>query len=189
MKTNSLASSRKAWRLIQSLLSRVLTNGKESVIGGDDFLKLNRSVVSGHPFKVTRSGNVVRFQSGLVASFGSTSSPSTWIITDNGGFTINSFPAWVVLRITTFANSPYIITNPSESYYVVQAGGLTISPAAEVGDPLASFGSYSIVGQSVSDSSIAVPIAYLTEETTHQLIKTNVSIILQSNHHNLLTFV
>ena len=189
MKTNSLASSRKAWRLIQSLLSRVLTNGRESVIGGDDFLKLNRSVVSGHPFKVTRSGNVVRFQSGLVASFTSTSSPSSWIVTDNGGFTINSFPAWLVLRIGTNPNIPYIITNPSESYYVVQSGGLAFAPLAEISDPVAGLGSYSIVGQSASNSSPCVPIAYLTEETTHQLIKTNVSIVPQANHHNLFTFL
>jgi len=188
MKTNSLASSRKAWRLIQSLISRVVINGKESVIGGDDLLKLSGSVDSSYPFKVTRSGNVVRFQRGLVSSFSNGAQPSTWAINDNGGFLVTVYPAWVTLRITTIANTPYIITNPSESYYVVQAGGQTIIPSAEIGAPAAFLGSYSIVGQSVSDSSIAVPIAYLTEDTTHQFLKTNISIMPQANHNNLFVF-
>jgi hypothetical protein len=188
MKTNSLASSRKAWRIIQSLISRVVTNGKESLIGGDDVLKLSRSVDSGHPFKVTRSGNVVQFQRGLVSSFSNGAQPSTWAVSDNGGFLVTVYPVWVTLRINTVTNTPYIITNPSESYYVVQAGGQTILPSAEIGDPSAFLGSYSIVGQSVSDSLIAVPIAYLTEDTTHQLLKANISILPQANHHNLFVF-
>jgi len=189
MKTNSLASSRKAWRLIQSLISKVLTNGREVMIGNDDLLKMSRSADTGHPFKVSRSGNTVRFQPGLVTNFTSSSTPSSWVITDNGGLVITSFPAWVVLRITTSANPPYQIINPIESYYVVQAGGLTIAPIAEISDPAAFLGSFSITGQSVSESQIAVPIAYFTQDTTHQLLKQNVSLVIQANHHIMFTFL
>lgn len=189
MKTNSLASSRKAWRLIQSLLSRVLTNGREVITGNDDLLKMSQRTDMGHPFKLTRAGNFFRFQPGLVCSFTNTSKPSTWVITDNGGFSIVNLPAWIVIRIATSANPPYQIVNPIESYYIVQAGGLTIAPIAEVSDPFAFLGSYSITGESVSESLIAVPIAYVTPDTTHQLIKNNVSIVVQANHHNMFTFL
>ena len=189
MKTNSLASSRKAWRLIQSLISRVVTNGKETVIGGDDLLKMTRTVDTGHPFKVRRSGNSVRFQSGLVTSFTVTARPSTWVITDQGGFNVTSFPAWIVVRITTSASPSYSITNPVESYYVVQTGGQTILPLAEISAPDAFLGAYSVVGESATESSIAVPICYVTETTTHQLIRSNFSIMPQANHHNLITYL
>jgi hypothetical protein len=190
MKSSSLASSRKAWRLIQSLLSRVLTNGRESTIGGDDILDMGRiQADTGHPFKVTRAGNTVRMQKGLISSFSNGAQPSTWVMNDFGGFVITSYPAWIVLRITTSANVPYSITNPIETYYVVQTGGQTIAPLAEVSEPLAFLGSFSITGQAVSESSIAIPIAFLTQDTTHQLLKQNVSLQLQANHHNLFYFV
>lgn len=188
MAINSLASSRKAWRLIQSLISRVVTNGKENLIGGDDLLKIQQPINT-HPFKVHRAGNIVGFQPGLVSSFTVSARPSTWVITDRGGFDIPSFPAWVVIRITTSANPPYLVTNSAESFYVVQTGGQTILPTAEISAPLGFLGNYSIVGQFAQESQIAVPICYLTETTTHQLLKTNISIMPQANHHNLLTYL
>ena len=190
MKSTSLASSRKAWRLIQSLISRVLTNGRENMIGNDDFLDMARTQAdTGHPFKVSRSGNTVTMQKGLISSFSGSARPSTWTITDNGGFVLTTLPAWIVLRITTIANTPYQITNPIESYFIVQNGGQTILPLAEISDPLAFLGSFSITGQSVSESSIAIPIAYVTEDTTHQLLKQNVSLKIQANHHILFSFL
>jgi len=191
MKSSSLASSRKAWRLIQSLISRVLTNGRETMIGNDDFLDMARTQAAdtGHPFKVSRSGNTVTMQKGLISSFSGSARPSTWTITDNGGFVLTTLPAWIVLRITTIANVPYQITNPIESYFIVQNGGQTILPLAEISDPLAFLGSFSITGQSVSESSIAIPIAYVTEDTTHQLLKQNVSLKIQANHHILFSFL
>jgi hypothetical protein len=190
MKTTSLASSRKAWRLIQSLISRVVTNGGETIVGGDDSLNMTiPQAGTGHPFKVTRSGNTVRMQTGLVSSFSGSALPATWAVTDNGGFNVGSFSAWIVLRMTTMANAPYIITNPIESYYIVQAGGQTIAPLAEISDPAGYLGAYNIVTQTVTESQIAVPVAYVTNNTTHQLLKTNISIMPQANHHNLFTFI
>lgn len=190
MKNSSLASSRRAWKFIQSLLSRVVTNGKEYVFGNDDVISAAiKAPDFGHSFKVTRDGNKLRMQKGLVGCYGNGTTAATWVMSDNGGFNINSFPCWVTIRITVGANPPYSVTNEIETYYVVQAGGQTVAPIAEISLPIGDFGNYSITEQSVSDGSLGVPVAYVTEDAIYQLVKANLSISIEANHHNLFYFI
>ena len=212
---DSLASSRKAWRIIQSLIGRVVYGGRFNDLGGGDFIKLPTiSNNDDHPFKVTRSGNVIRFTPGLVHTpYGISSTPPgySWRIDDSGGYTYTptsegGFPIYLMLYISMGANIPTEIETTIRKIIVLDVGSFVQQVRGDVLDPDPPFKRYIASNSTVmteatpyaetheitfvppdssGQSMVKIPICYISDTKTVQLLNGNVSLIQLAAHRNL----
>ena len=211
---NSLASSRKAWRIIQSLIGRVIYGGKFNQLAGGDYLKFPTIPSADHPFKVTRDGNTIRFTAGLVQTpFGVSSTPPgySWRIDDAGGYTYiptneGGSPIYLMLYISMLYQVPEQITTTIRTYPVVSVGTAASQVRPDVLDPESPFKRYlasnSIVMTAATPyaetheitfvppdtsgaSMVKIPICYISDTKTVQLLNGNVSLSQLAAHRNL----
>lgn len=206
---NTLASSRKAWRAIQALTGRAIYGTKYNQVGGDDHIKLPTIDTGDHPFKVSRSGNTIRFTPGLVQiKSGSTTLQYQWEITDENrfldpptfGYTYTpGWPVYLYLEIlTTLPDEPTLITVVNGSYVIMPATSETFAVLYSSGGGNPAFHDnatiepehkvVSFVPPSISMPSNAptkIPICYITDERIVQLLNGNIAIQQLAAHRNL----
>jgi hypothetical protein len=212
---DSLASSKKAWRIIQSLIGRVVYGGRFNELGGGDLIKLPTiSNNDDHPFRVTRSGNTIRFTAGLVHTpygISSTSPGYSWRIDDAGGYTYKptsegGSPIYLMLYIRMGYNIPTEIETTIRKIIVLDAGSTVSQVRPDALDPDAPFKRYLASNSAImtvatpyaetheitfyppdssGESMVKIPICYLSDTKTVQLLKGNVSLIQLAAHRNL----
>jgi hypothetical protein len=211
---DSLASSKKAWRIIQSLIGRVIYGGKFNQLAGGDYLKFPIIPTSDYPFKVTRNGNTIRFTAGLVHTpYGISSTPPgySWRIDDAGGYTYTptsegGSPIYLMLYISMGFNIPAEIETTVRSIAVLDVGSSIQQVRADVLDPEAPFKRYlasnsivmatptpyaetheiTFIPPDTSGSSmVKIPICYISDTKTVQLLNSNVSLTQLAAHRNL----
>ncbi len=210
--TNTLASSRKAWRAIQALTGRAVYGSKYNQVGGDDHIKLPTIDTGDHPFKVSRSGNTIRFTPGLVQiKSGSTSLQYQWEITDENrfldpptfGYTYTPGQSrYLFLEIlTTLPDEPTLITVVNGSYNIMPASSQTfaVNYSSLPGEP-AYHSAVAIAPEhktvqflppGISTPSAAptkIPICFITDDRIVQLLDSNIAIQQLAAHRNLYTW-
>jgi len=85
MRSNSLASSRRAWRAIQAITGRIVYGSKYNQLADGDEVDLPTLSTNDHPWKYRRNGNTIRFTPGLVHGVDA-SVANKRIVTDAGGY-------------------------------------------------------------------------------------------------------
>lgn len=199
---NTLASSRKAWRIIQSLIGRVVYGGRFNELAGGDFWKVPTIASEDHPFKVTRSGNTIRFTPGLVQfPYNISSTPGySWYVDDGGGYTYiptadGGGPIYLMLSVSMGYSIPTQITTSIQTYPVVSAGSFVAQIFADsprlyfsstaIGGPYSEPAQITFVPPDGTAAECKVPICYLSDTKTVQLIDGNVSLTQLAAHRNL----
>ena len=202
--TNSLASSSKAWRVLQSLIGRVLAGNKYNQLGKDDVIKLPTLRAGDHPFKVTRDGNKIRFSPGLVVNSYSTSQSfeTSWQITDeafSGGEVGYDYtpglPVFLYIALQCYAGIPGEVTANNSYYTYMPVEPVTFQVIAAPSPT--KFQVNTTVNQDIgyvsfippdSDSSfheVRIPICYVTDDYVIQLLDKNICVSQFAAHRNL----
>lgn len=203
MSDSALASSRKAWKVIQAMIGRVLYGNRYNHLGGDDTIKIRTLGAEDHPFKVTRSGNTIRFSPGLVqVPYGPVSTVGkSWEVTDLGGYTYTpGTPIYLYISIQANAGVPFAVTNSTFSYVTIPvepfANLINYDPVFP-GPPFRAYQAATTLAADVTNitlvppdsdagsKEVKIPICYITDTTTVQLLTGNVSIVQLAAHRNL----
>jgi len=196
MSNNSLASSRKAWRVIQSLIGRVMYGNRYNELGGGDFIKLPTIPSEDHPFKVSRSGNTIRFSKGLVqVAYGTDS----WEVDDAGGYVYTpGTPVYLYLVVGMGFGVPIQVTNSIYTYVALPIEPFIDTVITDPSDIDAPFRKYfaattlaadtfsvTFVPPDTADAEVKIPICYISDTKTVQLLTGNVSLFQIAAHRNL----
>lgn len=207
--TNSLASSRKAWAVLQSLIGRVVYGSKYNELDGGDKITIPTQSAADHPWKFTRTGNLIRFSPGIVQGVGTSSIRR--VITDAGGYEYTptsdgGAPVYLYLLISATPSSPFLVETdnglnqtsyvvaPSEQFSEGAKGDTTYSPPpggenrwywAEPSLPFYSF-DLSFIPPDITTSEYyaCVPFLYITDTETIQLIDKNVQVMTLGANRN-----
>lgn len=202
--TNSLASSSKAWRVLQSLIGRVVAGSKYNQSGKNDLIRLPTIRAGDHPFKARRDGNKIRFSPGLVLNSYSISDSyqTSWEVTDesfNGtqvGYEYAGQPVFLYVAIQCVSgNPPQEVTANNSFYTYLPVEPRTIRVLAQPSPR--KFQVDTTVNQDIpyitfippdagpSDVEVRVPICYVTDNDIIQLIDKNICITQFAAHRNL----
>ena len=201
--TNSLASSNKAWRVLQSLIGRVVAGSKYNQSGKNDLIRLPTIRAGDHPFKARRDGNKIRFSPGLVVNNYQISDPyqSSWEVTDESfdgtevGYEYAGQPVFLYIAIQCSAGVPQEVTANNSFYTYLPVEPYTTRVLA-VPSPR-KFQVDTTVNQDIgyvtfippdSDAlshEVRVPICYVTDNDIIQLIDKNICITQFAAHRNL----
>jgi len=207
--TNSLASSRKAWAVLQSIIGRVVYGSKYNELDGGDKITIPTQAAADHPWKFTRTGNTIRFSSGLVQGVGTASIRR--VITDAGGYEYTptsdgGTPVYLYLLISASPGTPFAVSTDdgvSQSTYVVAPseqfpegalGDTTFTPPpggenrwywAAASLPTYAF-DLSFVPPDVAtvEYYACVPFLYISDTETIQLIDKNVQVMTLGANRN-----
>lgn len=209
---NSLASSRKAWAAIQSMIGRVMYGSAFNEVMGNDKIKLPKSS-SDHPWAFRRSGNTINFKPGLVQGRLDGNNTS-FLVTDVGGYQYRptakgGSPVYLYLQIDCKATPGFIIRytsggeDPStytETFTPFESPCFGAKPDPSYSPPIGgSFFRYYFDGTSVprddwnqtydpphGEGGFAyVPFLYITDTDTIQLLRQNVTIQIAGAQRNL----
>ena len=201
--TNSLASSNKAWRVLQSLIGRVVAGSKYNQSGKDDLIRLPTIRAGDHPFKARRDGNKIRFSPGLVLNAYqiSDSYQTSWEVTDESfdgtevGYEYAGQPVFLYLAIQCAAGVPQEVTANNSFYTYLPVEPLTIAVLATPSPR--KFQVDTTVNQDIgyvtfippdadtTSHEVRVPICYVTDNDIIQLIDKNICITQFAAHRNL----
>lgn len=202
--TNSLASSSKAWRVLQSLIGRVVAGSKYNQSGKNDLIRLPTIRAGDHPFKARRDGNKIRFSPGLVLNSYSISDSyqTSWEVTDesfNGtqvGYEYAGQPVFLYVALQCVSgNPPQEVTANNSFYTYLPVEPRTIRVLAQPSPR--KFQVDTTVNQDIpyitfippdagpSDVEVRVPICYVTDNDIIQLIDKNICITQFAAHRNL----
>lgn len=188
MKSNSLASSQKVWKVIQTLLSKVFVDTLHTEIGSSDLVRLRKSPV-GHPFRAILKNSIVKFQSGLFVSLDRT--PTNMEITDQGGFELpsNYFTGYVGFRFSIIAEPSVKITSSLSQYNFVRPG-FAISATNTLSTSTGrTTGGYNLDGNTSSAISGFIPICYISEGSSlFQILQNHVGLRMNMAHIDLITY-
>lgn len=207
--TNSLASSRKAWAVLQSIIGRVVYGSKYNELDGGDKITIPTQVAADHPWKFTRTGNTIRFSTGMVQSLYTGSAKQ--IITDAGGYEYTptsdgGTPIYLYLLISAPPGTPFAVSTddgvsqstyvvaPSEQVSIGPLGDSTYSPPpgkdyrwywAAASLPTYAF-DLSFVPPDITTNEYyaCVPFLYITDTETIQLIDKNVQVMTLGANRN-----
>jgi hypothetical protein len=200
---NSLASSSKAWRVLQSLIGRVMAGSKYNQSGKDDIIKLPTIKAGDHPFKARREGNRIRFSPGLVLNSYrlSESYQTSWEVTDEAfsggqvGYEYTGQPVFLYVAIQCTAGIPQEVTANNSFYTYMAVEPQTIRVLATPSPR--KFQVDTTVNQDIgyvtfippdSDSffhEARVPICYVNDNYIIQLIDKNICVTQFAAHRNL----
>ena len=185
--------------MIQALTGRVLYGGQYNHLGGDDTIKLRTLGAEDHPFKVTRSGNTIRFSPGLVqVPYGPILTPGkSWLVTDIGGYTYApGTPVYLYLSLDVSGGTPFQVTNSTFGYIAIpvepfigkinyDSGYPGLRPyQVETSLPIDE-AEITLVPPDYFQGGVKIPICYITDTTTVQLLTGNVSVVQLAAHRNL----
>ena len=201
--TNSLASSNKAWRVLQSLIGRVVAGSKYNQSGKNDLIRLPTIRAGDHPFKARRDGSKIRFSPGLVVNTYqiSDSYQSSWEVTDESfdgtevGYEYAGQPVFLYVAIQCTPGVPQEVTANNSFYTYMPVEPRTIRVLAAPSPR--KFQVDTTVNQDIgyvtfippdSDATsheVRVPICYVTDNDIIQLIDKNICITQFAAHRNL----
>lgn len=202
--TNALASSSKAWKVIQSLIGRVMVGSRFNQTGKDEIIKLPTTRAGDHPFKVTREGNKIRFSPGLVTTRYQTSQSfeTSQQITDEAfsgsevGYDYSpGNPVFLYVALQCSGGIPQEVTANNSFYTVLPVEPQTIRVFATPSPT--KFQVNTTVDQDIgyvtfippdSDSSsheVRIPICYVTDDYVIQLLEKNICVTQFAAHRNL----
>ena len=202
--TNSLASSSKAWRVLQSLIGRVVAGSKYNQSGKNDLIRLPTIRAGDHPFKARRDGNKIRFSPGLVLNsyYIPDSYQTSWEVTDESfdgtqvGYEYAGQPVFLYVALQCVSgNPPQEVTANNSFYTYLPVEPRTIRVLAQPSPR--KFQVDTTVNQDIpyitfippdagpSDVEVRVPICYVTDNDIIQLIDKNICITQFAAHRNL----
>jgi len=185
---NSLATSAKVWKLIQTLLSKVYVNGTHSRVGYDDLIRL-RPKSKDHPFRATLANGVVKWKPGMLLNFAVT--PSQMVITDNDGFALpdTRFTGYIGFRFVITPEAATSISSSILQYNYIRPGFLIASGVTLSTSTSRFIGAYRIDANTADQSFGFVPICYINNgETLVQILDTNVGLRMNMNHIDLIPY-
>jgi hypothetical protein len=211
---NSLASSRKAWAAIQSMIGRVMYGSAFNEVMGNDKIKLPKSS-SDHPWAFRRSGNTINFKPGLVQGRLDGNNTS-FLVTDAGGYKYRPTaegggPVYLFLQIDArgsigfplrytngemgeFRSEEQRVFTPFESVCFGAKPDPLYSPP-QGGNPLRYYfdrpsvprddWQQTYIPPNAGDGFTYVPFLYITDTDTTQLLRRNVTVEVVGAHRNL----
>ena len=206
---DSLASARKAWRAIQALTGRAVYGSQYQTIGDSDKIKLPTAAQSDHPWRATRTGNIIRFTPGIVSrtaydiSFKQIVDDAEgyeYIPTSDGGS-----PVYLYIYIVPNTSDPLVILTDNGLFlgsYVIMPvqdfnrgalGDVLYSPPP--GKPFRYYWADSSINHEpnqltfvppASNVGVArVPFLYITDDSMVQLLDKNICVNTLAAHRNL----
>ena len=206
---DSLASARKAWRAIQALTGRAVYGSQYQTVGDSDKIKLPTAAQSDHPWRATRTGNIIRFTPGIVSRTTYDSSFKQ-IVDDAGGYeyipTIDGgSPVYLYIYILPNTFDPLVISTDNGidlgSYVIMPVqdsnrgafGDVTYFPPS--GKPFRYYWADSSIGDEPNELTFVppaslvgvarVPFLYITDDSMVQLIDKNICVNTLAAHRNL----